>query len=187
MIFNMGKIRKIIFTTLCPPWGKTEDMCKIELFHPTAQCQNRTKREPGTKCLGCTVRQYIMNYYPLFRVRSLNNSVHCMSFCFLMTSWHGNHFRLAGPLWGETIGSYVDSITRRQAVTGNLTLIARLIGPTWGPSGADRTQMVPLLAPWTLQSGEVSLILSWTNYLNVEPICRWFETKWRSCDVIVMM
>ena len=30
------------------------------------------------------------------------------------------------------------------------TLIARFMGPTWGPSGADRTQVGPMLAPWTL-------------------------------------
>ena len=33
------------------------------------------------------------------------------------------------------------------------TLIARFMGPTWGPSGADRTQVGPMLAPWTLLSG----------------------------------
>ena len=27
------------------------------------------------------------------------------------------------------------------------------MGPTWGPSGADRTQVGPMLAPWTLLSG----------------------------------
>ena len=31
--------------------------------------------------------------------------------------------------------------------------IARLMGPTWGPFGSDRTQLSPLLAPWTLLSG----------------------------------
>ena len=31
-------------------------------------------------------------------------------------------------------------------------LIARFMGPTWGPSGADKTQVGPLLAPWTLLS-----------------------------------
>ena len=34
-----------------------------------------------------------------------------------------------------------------------ITLIARFMGPTWGPSGANRTQVVPMLAPWTLLSG----------------------------------
>ena len=33
------------------------------------------------------------------------------------------------------------------------TLIARSMGPTWGPSGADRTQMGTMLAPRTLLSG----------------------------------
>ena len=30
-----------------------------------------------------------------------------------------------------------------------------LMGPTWGPSGADRTQVGPMLAPWTLLLGTV--------------------------------
>ena len=33
------------------------------------------------------------------------------------------------------------------------TLIARFMGPTWCPSGADRTQVGPMLAKWTLLSG----------------------------------
>ena len=33
------------------------------------------------------------------------------------------------------------------------TLIARFMGPTWGPTVADRTQVGPMLAPWTLLSG----------------------------------
>ena len=36
---------------------------------------------------------------------------------------------------------------------GIVPLIARFMGPTWGPSGADRTQVGPMLAPWTLLSG----------------------------------
>ena len=35
-----------------------------------------------------------------------------------------------------------------------LPLIARFMGPTWDPSGADRTQVGPMLAPWTLLSGQ---------------------------------
>ena len=33
------------------------------------------------------------------------------------------------------------------------TLIARFMGPTWGLPGADRTQVGPMLAPWSLLSG----------------------------------
>ena len=36
---------------------------------------------------------------------------------------------------------------------GFATQLARFMGPTWGPSRADRTQVGPMLAPWTLLSG----------------------------------
>ena len=35
-------------------------------------------------------------------------------------------------------------------------MIARFMGPTWGPSGADRTQVGPMLAPWTLLSSRTA-------------------------------
>ena len=35
------------------------------------------------------------------------------------------------------------------------TLIARFMGPIWGPPGADRTQVGRMLAPWILLSGYV--------------------------------
>ena len=48
------------------------------------------------------------------------------------------------------------------------SLIARFMGPAWGPSGADRIQVGPMLAPWTLLSGVfcspghiASFIASW--------------------------
>ena len=40
-------------------------------------------------------------------------------------------------------------------VVGITALIARFMGPTRGPSGADRTQVGPMLAPWTLLSGSL--------------------------------
>ena len=43
-------------------------------------------------------------------------------------------------------------------------LIARFMGPTWGPSGADRTQVGSMLAPWTLLSG-------WLNAKDIELHC----------------
>ena len=43
------------------------------------------------------------------------------------------------------------------------TPIARFMGPIWGPSGADRTQVGPMLAPWTLLSGYLSHPLQWCH------------------------
>ena len=46
-----------------------------------------------------------------------------------------------------------------------ITLIARFMGPTWGPSGAERTQAGPMLGPWTLLSGKLTLlqVMAWCH------------------------
>ena len=44
---------------------------------------------------------------------------------------------------------------RPMKIYQRLSLIARFMVPTWGPSGVDRTQVGPMLAPWTLLSGMV--------------------------------
>ena len=67
-------------------------------------------------------------------------------------------------------------------LTTKSTLIARFMGPTWGPSGADRTQVGPMLVPWTLLSGKLT-------YCNVRCeyhhhwTCRWPDTD-RSWAII---
>ena len=47
------------------------------------------------------------------------------------------------------------STLKLEVVMVPTSLIARFLGPTWGPSGADRTQVGSMLAPWTLLSGLV--------------------------------
>ena len=39
------------------------------------------------------------------------------------------------------------------------SLMAMSMWPTWGPSGADRTQVGPMLAPWTLLCGTCSMYI----------------------------
>ena len=64
------------------------------------------------------------------------------------------------PGWPVTIQTRL-SPTLNNVVVGRIcrrgsameSLIARFMGRTWGPSGADRTQVGPMLAPWTLLSG----------------------------------
>ena len=48
----------------------------------------------------------------------------------------------------------------------NASQTARFMGPTWGASGADRTQVGPMLAPWTLLSGVFFGIVStsWAHF-----------------------
>ena len=55
--------------------------------------------------------------------------------------------------------------------------IARLMGPTWGPSGSCRPQMGPMLATWTLLSGLLSSNLdSWGRQRNLIgiPVLTWY-------------
>ena len=52
---------------------------------------------------------------------------------------------------------------RRCCVTST---IARFVGPTWDPSGADRTQVGPMLAIWTLLYG----LFNNRNIWHVKPL-----------------
>ena len=53
------------------------------------------------------------------------------------------------------------------------------MGPTWGPSGDDRTQVGPMLAPWTLLSGILwSPMCSAHRASNTEFwwfLCHWYQ------------
>ena len=42
----------------------------------------------------------------------------------------------------------------------DMSQIAKLMGPTWGPPGSCRPQMGPMLAPWTLLSGVLPHFIS---------------------------
>ena len=61
-------------------------------------------------------------------------------------------------------------------------LIARFMGPIWGPYGAGRTQVGPMLAPWTLLS--VALSIPEHSYHTVGDVTlkgvgniNWLQTK----------
>ena len=51
------------------------------------------------------------------------------------------------------------------------------MGPTWGPSGAYRTQVGPMLAPWTLLSGNKCEKVGCKNGL----FCVGLRHGWRHC------
>ena len=85
------------------------------------------------------------------------------------TAWTLNHWNLAMFSDGATGSEITDkdefpNIVRVNSPFSKMgpaclqimkvcTMIARFMGPTWGPSGTDRTQVGPMLAPWTLLSG----------------------------------
>ena len=57
-------------------------------------------------------------------------------------------------------------------------LIARFMGWTWGPSGADRTQVGPMLATWTLLSGLEGVI---SGYMVKPPWSFQFQDALECC------
>ena len=84
--------------------------------------------------------------------------------CPLVSEIHGN--KICGPCCGPGV--------KRLSLCKSI-LIARFMGPTWGPSGADRTNVGPTLAPWTLLSGYGQVNLMWplTSVPQVSEIRSW--------------
>ena len=70
---------------------------------------------------------------------------------------------LAKSLWHQIDNCFTETDTH--------ALIAMFMGPTWGPSGSDRTQVGPMLAPWILLSGMLWIKLLRCHF-TVLPHCR---------------
>ena len=52
-----------------------------------------------------------------------------------------------------------------------VTQIARFMGPTWGPPGSCRPQMGPMLAQWTLLSGNIFILIQTPKaHFNIKTI-----------------
>ena len=97
----------------------------------------------------------------------------------------------------QILGIYEDSVVFwfDNRVHPMITLIVWFMGPTWGPSGANRAQVGPILAPWTLLSGN-TLISSWAHVypprpcLNIKTIfpgVSIIKIRWLSEHIIFMM
>ena len=76
---------------------------------------------------------------------------------------HGNQCIMVQLSMFITAGSWNCLIVSKKMVTQFtyytvITQIAKFMGPTWGPPGSCRPQMGPMLAPWSLLSGNVSVV-----------------------------
>ena len=67
-----------------------------------------------------------------------------------ITAWICNSSHI--ELW-DVITDPCGFNPRPDLALGIDTQIARFMGPTWGPPVADRTQVGPMLAPWSLLTG----------------------------------
>ena len=73
----------------------------------------------------------------------------------LVTQWYISDFDYHCFKQWLVACSVSQAISKYRGYSVMVTLIARFMGPTWGPSGTDRTQVGPMLAPWTLLSGNI--------------------------------
>ena len=67
------------------------------------------------------------------------------------SSMHGSMIQVA--ISSKILWFMISNLCARLQWNQNTFLIARFMGLTWGPSGADRTLVGPMLAPWTLLPG----------------------------------
>ena len=87
-------------------------------------------------------------------------------------------FHFMTSSWDLRRGTYCCSSSPTRNPTGGGTChssspIARFMGPIWGPSGADKTQVGPMLAPWILLSGmscKKSLVGNHISIFSYSPV-----------------
>ena len=79
-----------------------------------------------------------------------------------LTAWRSEEQQLIDP---SRCGFNFESVIFKH------TLIARFMGPTWGLPGANRSQVGPMLAPWSLLSRYPNV---WYLQHNWRQIQHWF-------------
>ena len=83
----------------------------------------------------------------------------------------GKCYPATGPLWVESAGHRwipLANATNVEFSSSIASPTARFMGPPWGPSGADRTQMGPMLEPWNVLSG-IGLKKTWHSRDVIVP------------------
>ena len=66
-----------------------------------------------------------------------------------------------------TFNTYKTTLCQLDRASGFYPQTTKFMVPTWGPPGSCRSQMGPMLAPWTLLSGSFSIESEWYIYASV--------------------
>ena len=103
-------------------------------------------------------------HYDLTTLLQMDNGILQWSFhSYLHTS-----SQLSSVILSSGILSWTATSIRVSMGASISTQIARFMGPTWDPYGADRTQVGPILAPWTLLFGYFKSEPVWKCLIFVE-------------------
>ena len=87
---------------------------------------------------------------------------------YIAPSPHSN--QVSSTHTGSSLDGWMDP-SQTRGVKFHTSLIAMFMGPTWGSPGADRTQVGPMLAQWTLLSGMLTLIHQFTEPETEARLC----------------
>ena len=68
---------------------------------------------------------------------------------------------------------YMGENPMQSSVIAHSSQKAKFMGPAWSPPGSCRSQMGPILAPWTLLSGVYSFFTSLPTLINALPLGRY--------------
>ena len=115
------------------------------LIHTHVELRSNLTKRGHTLCLKEGDAQNL-NQHCYGNTGRHRHSLAAVVVCMIFMSLHSDKV-----VWGQLVivRAYVRSGLAR------LSLITRFMEPTWCTSWADRTQVGPMLAPWTLQSGVV--------------------------------
>ena len=89
------------------------------------------------------------------------------------------------PCWIARHSTITNTAARQMATGMGIALIARFMGPTWGPSGDARTQVGPILAPRTFLSGVIWPALFVTGCTESCHFENSWCNHWRKCHEIL--
>ena len=118
----------------------------------------------------------------IFFIKNIHIGIHLPALSSILTLSITSNFsivtaRASRPLITWTRGCFIISFVTVpiREVTWNgydcaASLIAMFMGPTWNPSGADRTQVGPMRAPRTLLSGMANQCFGgtcWRIFINL--------------------
>ena len=140
-------------------------------------------------------------YSDIDRGRLQRNPVLWCKLCPDVVNWKHRETRPCHKIWladsvgshrGQVVVSFRGSVANRRCISSpcgqhrvaadwsitasTTSQIAMFMGPTWDPSGADRTQVGPMLAPWTLLFDSI-MSASYCVHYNVVLDCQYKQNN----------
>ena len=109
-----------------------------------------------------------MNHYPLFRVRSSNNGMRCMSFCILIEGGHNSHGNFTSCILARFTPWPMELVLTSPCLEPHpdSKVHGTNMGPIWGQQDPDGPHVGPMNFAICVQSMKPGLVLMCPTYLT---------------------